>query len=114
MTVQFSDKLKAAAEPSEKEEELKRKAHKKKSSERHYLEPQMKTIRKYAVLHSNKQPVQKFSGEIIGYAMSEATVRKLMREVEKQEGKDIDSFTIPVRKRGRPLLLHETVDELVK
>ena len=37
-----------------------------------------------------------------------------MREVEKQEGKDIDSFTIPTRKRGQPLLLHETVDELVK
>ena len=71
----ISDKkaMKAAAEPLEKDqEELKQKAHKKKSSERHYLEPQMKTIRKYAVIHSNKQPVKKFSGEIIGYAMSEA------------------------------------------
>ena len=38
--------------------------------------------------------------------MSKGNIHNLKREVKKHliEGKDIDSFAIPARKRGRPLL----------
>ena len=48
--------------------------------------------------------------------MSEATVRNFKREVVKQlkGGKDLDDITIPAKKkRGRPLLLPEEIDQEV-
>ena len=66
----------------------------------------MKTvIKKNALIHSNKRAVQKFS-EKLGYVVSKDNVHNYKREVKKHliEGKDIDSFAIPTRKRGRPHL----------
>lgn len=43
------------------------------------------------------------------------TVINSKREVEKQlEGRDIEDIEIHVRKRGRPLLLPEEIDELTR
>ena len=89
---------------------------KRKSSERHHYDQATKTaIGKYAQIHSNKRAVQKFSASL-GFPVSEATVRNFKREVQKllSDGQALESIELPERKRGRPLLLPEEIDQLTK
>ena len=48
--------------------------------------------------------------------MSKATVSNFKREIHEQvrEGNDLKCIAIPARKRGRPLLLPEEIDQLIK
>lgn len=107
-----------AVEAVQKErEELERNGRKRQSSERHHYNQETKAaIGKYAQLHGNKRAVSKFS-ESLGFTLSEATVRNFKREVRKQVkgGQDLDDISsIPTKKRGRPLLLPEDIDELAR
>ena len=112
--------LRGAAECVEalqtQQDELKQKGRKRKSSERHHYDQATKTaIGKYAKIHCNKRAVQKCSASL-GFPVSEATVRNFKREVQKllSDGQALESIELPERKRGRPLLLPEEIDQLTK
>ena len=112
--------LRGAAECKEalqtQHDELKQKGRKRKSSERHHYDQATKTaIGKYAQIHSNKRAVQKFSASL-GFPVSEATVSNFKGEVQKllSDGQALENIELPERKRGRPLLLPEDIDQLTK
>ena len=103
------------AEAVDKEDiELKSKECKRKSSERHVYDESTKTaIGKHALMHGNKSAVKTFS-IILGFDVTECTVRNFKRETEKQikDGKDIHDVQTMGKKQGRPLLLPEEIDDL--
>ena len=111
--------LEDAVKPVQQEQEelhVRTRGRKRKSSERHRYDDATRTaIGKYAQTNGNKRAVEKFSASL-GYTVSEATVRNFKREVLKRlkEGSDLESIIIPAKKRGRPLLLPEEIDELTK
>lgn len=89
---------------------------KRKSVERHrYSDSDRTKIGRFALMNGNKRAIEKYS-RALGFALPEATVRNFKREVQKQlkDGKDIEDVKVGARKRGRPILLPEEIDDLVK
>ena len=65
--------------------------------------------------NGNKKVLEKFT-EYFGFPVSEATVRNYKREMQKllKEEQDLESIEVPTRKRGRPFLLPNEIDQLTK
>ena len=95
---------------------MEKRGRKRKFSERHHFDQATReAIGKFATVHGNKSAVINFSKRL-GFAVSKATVWNFKRAVEKQikGGKSVDEVHLPTKKRRRPLLLPEEIDELTK
>ena len=81
-------------------------------------------IAKYAFLHGNKAAIRHFAKEL-GKEMKESSVstwkkkysaelKRVMSERDSEEQGEVRIKSLPVKKRGRPLLLGEQLDTAVK